>query len=90
LLDHVRARIAEVPGCVNRMIDQWDIPRSTPLHHAAHCRRDEIAKLLLDHGAQPNALAGDGRTALDIAEAREATTVAYLLREQGGVRATEV
>jgi ankyrin repeat protein len=81
LLDHVRARIAEDPGCVNRMIDQWQIPRSTPLHQAAHCRRAEIAKLLLEKGAQPNALAGDGRTALDRAEARGAAEVKKLLAE---------
>jgi ankyrin repeat protein len=90
LLDHVRSRIAEDPGCVNRMVDQWDIPRSMPLHYAAHCRRDEIAKLLLDNGAQPNALAGDGRTALDIAEARGAAEVKKRLTEYGGVRSTDI
>ncbi len=45
LLDQVRARIAEDLDCANRMIDQWDIPRSTPLRHAADNRRDEIANL---------------------------------------------
>jgi hypothetical protein len=90
LLDHVRSRIAEDPGCVNRTLDQWEIPRSTPLHHAVHNRRHEIAQLLLDNGAQPNTLAGDGRTALDIAEARGAAEVANLLREYGGMHAADV
>ena len=70
LIDHVRARIAERPDCVNDAIDQWQIPRATPLHFAAHMRAPAIATLLLDAGAQPNTLAGDGRTALDIADAR--------------------
>lgn len=90
LVDHVQARIAEDAGCVNKMIDQWEIRRSTPLHHAAYTRRAEIAELLLDQGAQPNALAGDGRTALDIAEDRGAAEVARLLRQHGGVRSTDI
>jgi ankyrin repeat protein len=50
----------------------------------------EIARLLLDNGAEPNALASDGRTALDIAEARGGEKVANLLREHGGVLATDL
>jgi ankyrin repeat protein len=90
LLDHVRSRIDEDRGCVDRTLDQWEIPHSTPLHHAAYYARHEIAKLLLGHGAQSNTLAGDGRTALDMAEARGAAEVANLLREHGGVHATSV
>lgn len=90
LSDHVRARVAEDPDSVNRLIDQWSIPRSSPLHQAAHTRRAEIAKLLLDNGAQVNALAGDGRTALDIAEDRAATEVAKLLRDYGGLHSADV
>jgi ankyrin repeat protein len=90
LLVHVRARIAERPECVNDAIDQWQIPRATALHFAAHMRAPEIAVILLDAGAQPNALAGDGRTALDIADARGASEVAKRLVARGGLRASEL
>jgi cytohesin len=90
LMEHVRARIAERPDSVNDAIDQWQIPRSTPLHFAAHMRAPAIATVLLDAGAQPNTLAGDGRTALDIAESRAATEVAKRLIAQGGLRAAEL
>jgi hypothetical protein len=88
--DHLRARLAEDPGCVHKTIDQWNIPRSTPLHQAAHVRRADFVALLLDHGAAPNAVAGDGRTSLDIAEDRGATQVAALLARRGGSRAAEL
>jgi len=55
---------------VNKRIDHWDIPQSTPLHWAAGLNREELAKLLLEKGADPNILAGDGLTALDVADAR--------------------
>ncbi len=90
LLDHVRARIDERPDCINDALDQWQIPRATPLHFAAHMRAPAIATLLLDAGAQPNTLAGDGRTALDIAESRSATEVAKRLLARGGLRAPEL
>jgi ankyrin repeat protein len=90
LIDHVRARIAERADCVDDAIDQWQIPRATPLHFAAHVREPAIATLLLDAGAQPNVLAGDGRTALDIADARSAFEVAKRLAARGGVRAVDL
>ncbi len=90
LLDHVRARIAERAESVHDAIDQWQLPRATPLHFAAHMRALEIATLLLDAGAQPSTLAGDGRTALDIAEARGAVEMARCLLARGGLRAGEL
>ena len=90
LLDQVRARIAERPDCVNEALDQWQIPRATPLHFAAHTRSAAILTLLLDAGALPNTLAGDGRTALDIADARGAFEVAKRLAARGGVRAADL
>ena len=43
-----------VPGCVvdvnTRRKDHW-----TPLHLASHCGRPEVARLLLDYGANPKA-----------------------------------
>jgi len=90
LVDHVRARIGERPDCVNEALDQWQIPRAAPLHFAAHTRSAAIVTLLLDAGALPNTLAGDGRTALDIADARGAFEVVKRLSARGGVRAADL
>jgi ankyrin repeat protein len=90
LRDHLEARLAEDPRRLDQPLDQWDIARSTPLHNAALMGHLEIVRLLLDRGAQPNIIAGDGRTALDIAEARGAAEMAALLRAQGGKRAVDL
>ena len=82
----------------------WDIPQSTPLHCAATAthsnvhgrhRHDEAArsalvKLLLDRGADPNIVAGNGLTALDIATAAGASGIAALIEQRGGRRAAEL
>jgi ankyrin repeat protein len=52
----------------------------TPLHHAANLKRYKIAALLLEHGADPEILAGDGRTALEIAQESGATGIVKLLQ----------
>jgi ankyrin repeat protein len=52
----------------------------TPLHHAANLKRDKIAALLLEHGADPDILAGDGRTALEIAQESDAIGIVKLLQ----------
>ena len=46
--------------------------------------RDELAKLLLENGADPNILAGNGLTALDMAEAAKADDVATLIVQHDG------
>lgn len=47
-------------------------------------------EFLLSRGADVNALAGDGRTALDIAVAQRNDAVADCLRERGGLRGAEL
>lgn len=104
LREHVEARLREDPASVNRRIDQWDVPRSTPLYWAAWTKhvdvdgehsydepkRVELVRLLLDRGADPNLVAGDGHTPLDVAEAAGAHGIARLLAERGGKRAAEL
>jgi ankyrin repeat protein len=83
LPEHVKARLREDPKCVNRRIDQWSLPQCTALHVAALTKHVEIAKTLLEYGADKNIIAGDGRTALEIAKDSRATEVAALLKSAG-------
>jgi ankyrin repeat protein len=104
LREHVEARLHEDLSSVNRRLDQWQVPRSTPLYWAAWTRlsdvdgsraldegeRLELVKLLLDHGADPNLIAGDGNTALDVAIAADAKRITALLAARGGKRAADL
>ena len=87
LPEHVEARLAEDPGSVDRAIDQWHVPWSTPLYWAAYLGRTHLARRLLDGGADPTRLAGDGRSALGIADEKGHTETAALLREHAARRA---
>ena len=103
LREHVQARLNEDPASVNRLVDQWDVPQCTPLHWAAwlgiedvdglhshdETRREELVRFLLQKGADPNIVAGNGLTALDMADACGATRIAALLQQHGGKRTTE-
>ena len=84
--EHVAARLREDPASVNRRVDHWDIPQSTALHWAAAMARAEAAKMLLENGADPNVLAGNGLTPLDVADSQGATDVIALLEQHGGTR----
>ena len=88
-LEHVEARLRDDPSSVNRRIDHWDIPQGTALHWAASMGQIEAAALLLQHGADPDVLAGNGLTPLDVADANGADAVAKLLEERGATRTTE-
>jgi hypothetical protein len=90
LRDHVEARLREDPASVNRRIDHWDIPQGTPLHSAAALNREEVTKLLLEKGADPNILAGNGLTALDVADEARAAGIAELLKKCGGKRSANL
>ena len=104
LREHIEARLRESPSSINNRLDHWDIPQCTPLHWAAwthvedvdelhshnETTRRELVKLLLDRGADVNIVAGNGCTALDIAEASKAPTIATLLKEHGGKRAADL
>jgi ankyrin repeat protein len=100
LREHVEARLSEDPAAVNRQIDQWELPLCTALHWAAwlriedvdglhshdETRREELVRLLLQRGADPNIVAGNGVTPLDMADACGATRIAALLEQHGGKR----
>ncbi len=90
LRDHVEARLREDPASVNKCIDHWRMPQSTPLHWAAALNREQLAKLLLEKGADPNILAGTGLTALDVALAAAAEGIVKLIEQRGGKRAEEM
>jgi len=90
LLDQVQARLRENPRSVNRRLDALTYPRATPLFVAARNDQADIATLLLDHGADPNVITGNGQTALDVAEEHEATSVVLLLKKRGAKRAADV
>jgi ankyrin repeat protein len=90
LPEHLEARLAEDPRALDRPIDQWHVPQSTPLYWAAYLGKTQLARRLLQKGADPNRLAGDGRTALDLAEEKGHTETATLLREHGARRTAEL
>lgn len=104
LREHVEARLRENPASVNSLRNQWEVPLVTPLYWAAWTRisdvdgshqlddahRAGLVRLLLDFGADPNLLGGDGRTPLDVAMAADASTVAEMLVSRGGKRAAEL
>jgi ankyrin repeat protein len=104
LREHVEARLREDPASVNTRLDQWDIPQCTPLHWAAwltledvdgvHSHdpssREELVKLLLEKGADPNVVAGNGLTPLDVADAAKAAGIAALLERHGARRAADL
>ena len=89
LLEHARARLREDPASVDRRIDHWDIPQGTPLHCAALLDREQAATLLLEAGCDPDVVAGNGLTALDLAD-EHGPGVAALLARHGARRAAEL
>jgi ankyrin repeat protein len=90
LPDHVIARLDEDPRRVNLQIDQWNVPHSTALRWAAWCKRPHLAQLLLERGANPNLISGDGSTALEAAERKGADDLAAIIRAHGGKRAADL
>jgi hypothetical protein len=87
--EHVEARLREEPASVNARRTQWEIPEATPLHVAALRRREDLARVLLQHGADPAAAAGNGVTPLDVADYEGAAAIVALLDAHGGVRTRE-
>lgn len=64
---------------------QWEDDHigGTPLHAAAHGNQRAAAELLLQHGADPHAVSGSGRSVLDETSFHNARAVASLLRKHG-------
>lgn len=89
LSQQVNARLDEQPASIHVRRRQWDLPEATPLHCAVLATRQDMVALLLDRGADPTAVAGNGVTALDVAEYQGATRIARLLEERGGTRSSE-
>jgi ankyrin repeat protein len=83
-------RLREDPASVNSRLDQWSIPQATPLHCAVVMKRVDMVELLLASGAEVNALAGNGLTALDLASQQEAPGILTQLLAAGGRRASEL
>ena len=104
LRGHVEARLREDPASVNRRLDQWEAPQCTPLYWAAWTRihdvdgehvwdeaeREYLVRLLLDHGADPNIVAGDGYAPLDVARTAGAERMVKLLEGRGAKSASEL
>jgi ankyrin repeat protein len=104
MYEQVEARLRDAPASVNLQLDHWNVPQATPLywaswtmmetgagiHHWNVGERERLVRLLLDHGADPNIVAGDGHTALDIAHMSEAPGIAALIEERGGKRSSEL
>jgi hypothetical protein len=84
LPEHVDARLRGDPTSVDARLDQWDLPQGTALHWAAALGRETLASTLLAHGADPNVLAGNGRTALDLVDAERAPGLHAMLAAAGG------
>lgn len=101
---HAEARIREDPASVNRRLTQWEAPQCTPLYWAAWTKiydndgehtfdeadKEYLVRLLLDHGADPNIVAGDGYAPLDVARYCGASRIAALLEERGAKPASEL
>ena len=59
-------------------------------HSWDEAERESLVRYLLDHGADPNIVAGDGYTPLDVARTAGAARIVALIRDRGGKSAEEL
>jgi len=104
LREHAEARCRDDAASVNRRLDQWEAPQCTPLYWAAWTKiydndgehsfeeadKEYLVRLLLDHGADPNIVAGDAYAPLDVARTAGASRIVALLEERGAKAAAEL
>jgi ankyrin repeat protein len=76
-------------GEVDGRFDEGGCDGCTLLHAAADGGQAKVARLLLDRGADPNAVAGHGRTPLHFAVGGQSAEVVRLLLRRGAVRTIE-
>ena len=79
--DNLRRLIAEgqdIKTPLLGMAERW-----TFLHFAVSKGHEEVARLLLEHGAEVNAQSTNGTTALSIAQSHHQTNLIDLLRKYG-------
>ncbi|HEX5091983.1 MAG TPA: ankyrin repeat domain-containing protein [Burkholderiales bacterium] len=74
--------VAQLLG-LGRWVDKPDSNGLTPLMVAVHLRDEGMVKLLLEHGANPNAQAPGGEDALQMAQANGEGGIERMLRNAG-------
>lgn len=84
LTDRVRTLLAADPEVVRACTRIWRMPDVEPLRIAACGSGLPAARLLLQHGATVNHVGGDGKTALDQAQADDHAELCDLLVQHGG------
>lgn len=80
-VEAVRRLLEESPTLVNRGDTGFG---ATPLHWAALRGHEDVARLLLDKGADVNVRNNDGETPLQVAERAKRSGVVQVLRSRGG------
>jgi ankyrin repeat protein len=74
---------AELYLSAGARVDQQDHKKRTALHWAVFSGNDNIARLLITHGADVNAVTSDRRTPLSIAKKKNDKQMVVLLRNAG-------